>query len=212
MPEYMSDDFANHITENDLYDNHHNIVVPKWAENLKKHGVKKPPKWGSSGAAQLALLAYQKICSKKQVKATLERLGYESNDLQKVRHLGSQDGYYVCQSTRLEKEEGIKAKRGEYWLKTLEDPLPGYNPNRRSKNGTLANDKLCTHCCRGVGDVHPKYGGDIIKSVGWYHADPRLPLSDENKVLQCDVCNRTLKDHYVFRPEDGDVKEVLKPR
>ena len=54
------------------------------------------------------------------------------NDVQQARHLGHQKGWYILSGTRRD-NEAIEAglKDGDYWLKTLEEPYPGYNASRR---------------------------------------------------------------------------------
>jgi hypothetical protein len=136
MPEFMSDLVANNISEIDLK-NAHDTVVKSWELNLKSLGVKRPPKYGSISAAQLDILAYGYpntfIVTKKQVVSILNKLGYKSNDPQQVRHLADQYGYCIWRYDRI-KYEVTNATKGCYLLKTLENPIPGFNQIKGRRN------------------------------------------------------------------------------
>jgi hypothetical protein len=200
------------ITNQHLQVVYNEIVVPYWDTYLREKGVRRPPGFGTIQAAALCLLSYNYpdtyIWSKEDIVVTLSRLGYRSNDPQ-PRHLGNQYGFCLYTDDRL-RGVGMKLKRGSHWLKTLEETFPGdWSPDRRNGHKGFLQDGRCSTCGGRVGDENWRFTG-IIESVSECHADPSLPINEYNRVVQCNICNRQMQDHYALYP-DGMVKEVLKP-
>ena len=162
MPKFMDDAIVETITNDDVK-RWYEVVGSYWNKHLKELGVKKPPKWGSNGAACLGVAAYNYpdtfIVSKEQYVAILGRLGYKSNDYQSMRHLGLQNGYCLLNSSRL-KEIVPDTKNGHYWLKSLDVKYPDFDPNRRKGFGLgTKSDGRCCYCQHREGDENPWFGG-----------------------------------------------------
>lgn len=214
---YMSDQIAASINEAVFYGTYRDYVWPLWERYLEPHGVKAPPEYGTVGAAQLSLLAFNYpntfVVTKTLAVDTLRRLRFQFNDLQELRHLGKQGGFYIAQSDMLRGLGVSGAQRGDYRLLTLEQPLPGWNPYRRVNERHGIVDGECSYCHGRAGEINPKFR-TLIGAVKFYHADPQLPLDTANRVVQCDICNRTLQDRYAYFPVDhvdhGQVRRVLR--
>ena len=195
----------------------YDIMIGYWEKYLKDKGVKKPPAFSRKGiplvgGVEVAILSYgypqTYVWNKTSVVSVLSRLGIATNDPQMVRHISTQYGFYVLQHDKLV-DCGF-ASNGLYWLKTLEEPIPGFIPNRREgKYISLKGDtEICKTCFHRVGDENPRFGGKIKKIVQ-HHADPREPLTPYNKIWQCNICNRQFKDCFAWF-SDGIPKDVLK--
>ena len=125
------------------------------------------------------------------------------NDVQQARHLGHQKGWYILSGTRRD-NEAIDAglRPGDYWLKTLEEPYPGYNASRRTVTEDFdelkaAYEYRCACCGSKEGEKNFRNPSKITR-LQMGHMDPSKELSPGNIIPQCDECNRADRDWWVF--------------
>lgn len=203
MYNIVTDEILEKITEEDIKKSH-KILHEYYEKYLKKLNVKIFPKYnkGAVKATEIGLLTYNYpntyVWSKSQLVKCMSKLAV-SSDPQYCRQ-AKQDGYCIWQSDRLRK---YGFPRGCYLLKSLTETIPDYNPNRRNCDPLLKSSmELCRTCWRKEGDENPRYGG-IISSVNYQHCNPDLPLMGDNCILQCNICNRTEQNDWVYNKK-GD--------
>ena len=120
-----------------------------------------------------------------------------SNDIQAGRHLGKQEGWYIITGTRGDADTQ-EVPAGSYKLVSLEKGYPRFNPDRR---GDTVDDEFweklkksydykCA-CCGSKENEQHRYNPNIKKTkLQKGHKNPNLPLTTENIIPQCEVCNR----------------------
>ena len=119
------------------------------------------------------------------------------NPLQ-IRHLSTQKGWNI-----------IKDGRYKYKLLTVTQPYPSFKPQRREVTITPLSWKQlkqdyqskCATCGNLEGTPHRYYGEVVALQQG--HMDPRLPLTENNCIPQCQGCNRHYKNKAIFNKNGG---------
>ena len=178
---------------------------------LKDKGVRfikyNPNKISQSLFAILFLLKYKgKEVTKKELTDGWNLIGKPTNDFQSGRHLGLQSGYDI---------EKAGKTGGWYKLKSLSNPHPSFIPKRRNQEFTedewlLLKETMnnrCWSCGSKEGEPHYK-DSNKITTLEKGHCDPRLPLTLDNTFPQCNYCNTTYKDKFVF-DKRGNIKYQL---
>jgi hypothetical protein len=174
------------------------------SEHLKEHGVKLPKLFLGNNYTQSALvLIFLTIhlgteVSKKDLTNFIRVFYPETNDVQQARHLGSQSGWNILSGSR-----GNKIKLNHYMLVNLTEPLPSFDKNKRlTYTGDFDSLKKlyhnkCATCGAEEGKEHPYERGSITK-LEKGHMDSSNKLEDGNIIPQCQFCNKTAKNKFVF--------------
>ena len=184
---------------------------------LKQHGVKLPNLiWAKKYTKAALVLVYlaqgypnTKVVTKEQLTAFLKERG-DTLDVQQARHLAAQNDFYILSGTRGD-EGGLKA--GEYKLKTLEMPYPGFTAERRESN--LTDDEWeslkkeygyrCACCGSKEGERHLLWPATITK-LQKGHMNPSKPLAKGNIIPQCSKCNQPDKNYWVYDAKGRVIK------
>ena len=187
---------------------------------LKKIGIKLPNKNTSKWWQLIFLIMNEnKVVHKDAVSDFVrQRLPHAAKD-QQVRHLGSQSGWYVLNKGNV-LSNGYTLKSGEHCLVNLKEAHPDW----RMKNSIKRNNNLsgmswndiksffghrCATC--GVKEGEPLKGSKTnVAKLEKGHCNPRLPLSSDNIIPQCQYCNKTAKNDFIFS-KDGRVDAILNP-
>ena len=137
---------------------------------------------------------------------------------QQVRHLGSQCFWYVLNKGAKVPHSNITVPSGYNYLVSIETPNPKavVSALRRAgrlaaKNFTqlkIAYDNKCATCGIEEGKKDPRNEEIVVLQQG--HMDPRKTLTLENTIPQCQYCNQTYKDYFMFN-EYGRVVAVNNP-
>lgn len=188
---------------------------------LKQHGVKLPNLiWGEKYTKAALVLVYlaqgypnTQAVTKEELTAFLKERG-DTLDVQQARHLAAQKGFYILSGTR--GDEG-DLKDGEYKLKTLEEPYPGFNAEKRDTDlsedewESLKNDYgyRCA-CCGSKEDEKHLHWPSTITSLQKGHMDPSKPLKKGNIIPQCSKCNQPDKNYWVY-DKKGRVVKIANP-
>ena len=139
--------------------------------------------------------------SKQELTEIIRRFYPEVNDVQQARHLASQKGWYVESGTRGDiASKGLRP--GEYLLKTLERPYPGFAADRREASADFdalkrQYDCRCACCGSKEGEPH-RYSKSVRTVLQQGHMDPSRPLSADNMIPQCEICNRADRNWWVY--------------
>lgn len=203
----------------DIYDQ----IKKYHADYLESKGVKLPAlKKGNKYTKYALTLVYlaqgypdTKTVTKNQLTTFLSTYFDDINDVQQARHLAAQKGFYILSGRRGDSEE--KLNNGEYKLKTLELPYPGFTAEKRDTD--LTDDEwesLKKHygyrcaCCGSVeGEKHLHWPSTITR-LQRGHMDPSKPLKKGNIIPQCSKCNQPDKNFWVYDAK-GRVIRIANP-
>lgn len=137
---------------------------------------------------------------------------------QQVRHLGTQCYWYVLnKGTKVPDSEEI-VPSGYNYLVSIEIPNPkaikmALKRARRSSAKTFEElkfvyDERCATCGLKEGELDWRNGKKVVLQQG--HMNPRKELTLDNTIPQCDYCNQTYLDYFIF-DENGRVIAVNNP-
>lgn len=198
------------ITIKNLYP----VIEDKVNKNLKSFKISMP-RIDTKNYAVLAYLYYhknQEISKEELTSFMVAHFG--TNDMQQARHLGKQKGFYILSGRRgdLHPETNKKIKMDHYLLYTLDMPFPSYLINKRSDSinswdeiKKLYNNK-CATCGSKEGSPHNIHTTTIVK-LEKGHCDPNKELNIDNIIPQCQECNKSYQDKFIFS-KDGKVTKV----
>lgn len=179
-------------------------IVKMHSAYLKQHSVKLPKLINGNKYTQSALVLIfltiniGKEVSKKDITRFIRVFYPNTNDIQSARHLGSQSGWNILSGSR-----GNDIKRNHYMLVNLTEPLPSFDKNKRLVyNGNFdelkkAYNNRCATCGAEEGKQHP-YEHGVITKLEKGHMDSSNKLEDGNIIPQCQFCNKTAKNKFVF--------------
>lgn len=137
---------------------------------------------------------------------------------QQVRHLGSQYFWYVLNKGAKIPNKNITVPSGYNYLVSIEMPNPKAVAEALKRVGRLgARDfedlkqvygNKCATCGIEEGKKDTRNEELVVLQKG--HMNPRKPLTLENTIPQCQYCNQTYKDYFLFN-EYGRVIAVNNP-
>jgi len=199
------------MTRNEIV-NQYNLISNYHSKYLKASGVQLPGLWTNGArtnftkdAIVLAALSRGypncRIVSKNELTEIIRQYYPDVNDVQQARHLGRQKGWFIESGTR-----GDIVSRhlspGEYLLKTLEKPYPGFTHERREISADFealkaAYDYRCACCGSREGEPH-RYSKTVKTVLQQGHMDPTKPLSLDNMIPQCEICNRADRNWWIY--------------
>lgn len=211
----------------------HNKIVYCYDAYLKPYGVKKLwsddiPKDCSDedlvallDAKELQLIFLYKhlncFVHKDLVSAFVRKFKNAALD-QQVRHLGSQYLWYVLNKGAKVPNANITVPSGYNYLVSIEMPNPIAVAKALKRSGRLgaknfaelkwAYGNKCATCGQEEGKKDPRNEEIVVLQQG--HMNPRMPLTLENTIPQCQYCNQTYKDYFMFN-EHGRVIAVNNP-
>ena len=177
----------------------HGVILPK-LQNGKKEYTK--------DALTLVLLAQNypntRVVSKNELTNFIKEFYPDVLDVQQARHLGAQKGWYILSGTRND-NASINLNAGDYKLKTLEEPYPGFTAARREEpvDGDYWEslkreyEYRCACCGSKEGEPH-RYWKNTTTKLQKGHMDPSKPLEPGNIIPQCEKCNRPDRNYWVY--------------
>ena len=188
---------------------------------LKKHGVKLPKlSSGDSYTKDALTLVYlaqgypdTRIVTKAKLTEFIREYDNAVTDVQQARHLAAQKGWFILSGTRNDNISGTLGP-GEYQLKTMEKPYPGFTAERRGETidenfwESLKKqyDYRCACCGSEEGKPH-RYWKNTITVLQKGHRDPNKALTPDNIIPQCEKCNRPDRNYWVY-DNKGRVIEI----
>lgn len=137
---------------------------------------------------------------------------------QQVRHLGSQYCWYVLNKGAKIPNTEEKVPSGYNYLFSIEVANPKAVAQALKRTGRLgaqnfyelkiAYSNRCATC--GIEEGKKDIRNEEIVVLQQGHMDPRKPLTLDNTIPQCQYCNQTYKDYFIFN-EYGRVIAVNNP-
>ena len=188
--------------------------------HLAQYGVKFPAK-GATKALWLAYLRKNQgvLVHKDTISSFVETIKPKAGKDQQVRHLAS-DGWYV-----LNKGDKLPGKKdvvpsGYHVLITTESPKPTFLFKSLKRAGRISAKDFrqlkavygfrCATC--GSQEGKPNFlGPDKKTCLQQGHMNPHKPLTLDNSIPQCQVCNGVYMDDYIFDAK-GQVIAVASPK
>lgn len=207
------------MTFDNLYEKAYSDINVLWLKNLKKSGIKMPDK-NTAAAAQLVYLYLNmgKIVAKDDIADFVQKYIKNAKKDQQVRHLGSQKGWNVLNKGQYT-PDNRKIPSGYHCLVNLDEPLAGWVENNQRRNLNLnpnefnkikeIYDYCCATCGCKEGSRHRKFKNEIVE-LQKGHMDPSKPLDKGNIIPQCQICNRSYLDKWIF-DENGYIHALNKP-
>lgn len=192
----------------------------KYFGALKKYGLKLP-KENSSKWWQLVYLTIHEgqVVHKDEVSDFVRQHRPDAGKDQQVRHLGSQHGWYVLNKGN-KLSSGYLLKSGEHCLVNLTEAHPDWSTKNFIKRQSCLSSNnweeikqffgyRCATCGAKEGELIKGSKTNIVK-LEKGHCNPRLPLTSDNIIPQCQYCNKTSKNNFIFS-NDGRVDAILNP-
>lgn len=192
-------------------------VTEAHEEHLKALGITLPRLQNgenfSKDAIVLAFLAKNlgKPVSKATLTEVIRHFYPDTNDVQQGRHLGKQKGWNIASGRR--GDFSVELANDEYCLVSLETAYPGFLGSDGPRSVRMGKDFQeikasygfrCATCGSREGEINLINPG-VKTKIQEGHMDPRKPLSLENVIPQCQVCNQAYTDKFVF---DGQGRVV----
>ena len=153
-----------------------------------------------------------RIVSKSELTEFIRLFDDSVLDVQQARHLGAQKGWFILSGTRNDNaSEAISP--GEYKLKTLTEPYPGFTAARREEsvdgdyweNLKKQYGYACA-CCGSIEGRPHRYWSNTTTVLQKGHRDPNKPLEPGNIIPQCEKCNRPDRNYWVYDDKGRVVK------
>ena len=181
-----------------------NIKIPLLYESNPKKSKQCAKKSYTIGGLTLVLFAKNvgKIVTKEDLIFFLKEHGCNSSDPQ-PRHLGMQMGLNFLVNNCHHPKIGRVLRRGEYCLLDLKNPHPSRASMHRVKTDKIdfvemkkIYDNRCACCGSKENDLHFK-NPLLITRIEMGHCDPQKPLSNDNCIPMCNMCNMVYKNKVV---------------
>ena len=180
---------------------HKKFLAPK---KVTFHELKsKTGEYKGTVLALIAFLSYPFHFIHKNVLSKYIRAinGNSQGDFQ-ARHLAAQDGWNI-----LNKNESylgsFRTKSGFHIITDFTTSKLGYVADRRENHLTDFEEikkhynNRCATCGAKEGEPSPKKPTKTV-SLHKGHCHPNLPLTDDNTIPQCEECNQSYKNNFVF--------------
>lgn len=186
---------------------------------LKKYDVKFPSDNSNKYLHLIFLYKYKgKLVHKDLISDFVSSQKAKAGKDQQVRHLAA-DGWYI-----LNKGESIPGTdeivpNGYHLLYDTKIPKPSFMDKKLKRLGRLGATNFeqlkivynnqCATCGAIDGKPHPHFPDKIVK-LQQGHMNPNKPLTLDNTIPQCQICNQTLKDYFIF-DNNGYPKAINNP-
>lgn len=196
------------------------ILKTEYDTHLRQYQVKLPQK-GSAGALWLVYLKKHegKMVHKDTISAFVSSVNPKSGKDQQVRHLAGRGWYILNKGDKILKENKTMPS-GYHMLITTENPKPSFLWKALKRAGRISAqnfdqlkityDNRCATCGSQEGKPHLLETTQRTK-LQQGHMNPRMSLSLDNSIPQCQLCNQIYQDDYVFN-EKGRIIAVASPK
>jgi len=126
-----------------------------------------------------------------------------SSDSLQIRHLGLQYGFNLLKGGDNNGSE--KIKQSHYSLVNLIKPYPSFFRDKRKLEVDMISwrgikrtyDDKCVNCGSKENEVM-RWNSNKITVLQYGHMDPRKPLTINNIIPQCSICNQQYKNKAIF--------------
>jgi len=209
-----------HLSDNDI-EEIYKLIKDLHNKHLEKCGVKLPRLTNSNGYTKDALILVYlaqdypdtKKVSKEELTQFIRQYYPNVTDVQQARHLGAQKGWYIDAGGR-GNGDVVTLSRGDYQLISLEQPYPSFHGHRIDETENWEELKKqygyrCATCGSKEGEPNFHWPNTITK-LQKSHINPNEPLAPGNIIPQCEKCNRTYRNDWIY-DEKGRVIKLANP-
>lgn len=184
------------------------ILLEECNEYLVAYALKIPKENSNKFLQLLCLRIYKnKLVSKEVISKFVRHFNKNASVDQQSRHLGSQDFFYVLNKNEKIPNIEMKVPVGYHILISLETPHPKYIHASAKRAGRfaarnfeelkMAYNNRCATCGSPENKSHfHDASKKTILQQG--HMDPFKKLTIKNTIPQCQFCNQTYKNNFVF--------------
>ena len=189
-------------------------LVDDYNNVLKVDGVKIPKRNSSKASWLILLKAFETAQVQKEVFGEFAKIeNPNASGDQQVRHL-KRDGWYVLGAGDKIPHTQQTIPAGDYLMVTSRQKHPDYSNQTAGNTLTQAEfektknafGNRCASCGSVEGQPH-RYHSTKIVTLHKGHMDPNKPLTKENVIPQCQVCNQSYKDKFIF-DKTGKVRKI----
>lgn len=160
-----------------------------------------------------------KLVHKDVISAFVRKYKIDAGLDQQIRHLGSQYHWNILNKGNKIPDKNIIVPSGYHYLVSIETPNPKILANALKRTGRiaaknfdqlkLAYNNTCATCGISEGKKDSRFN-DVIVALQQGHMNPRKALDLTNTIPQCQYCNQTYKDYFIFN-EFGRVIAINNP-
>ena len=208
------------VLSQDEYLQKYNEVLRLHAQYLRMYNVRMP-NVNTTQSIQLVYL-YDNMgdaVHKDLISELVNRLIPTAGKDQQVRHLGTQFGWNILNRHEMVPGTNIRVKSGFNMLFDYRTPKSSFYGKELRRIGRIAardfeslklvyNNK-CATCGAEEGKLHHFFRDKVVQ-LQQGHMNPNLPLTLDNTIPQCQVCNQIYQDLFEFN-EQGQVSKLNNP-
>lgn len=195
-------------------------IEKDFEKNLKEHKVKLPG-YNTNYYFQLVFLYKNKgkFIHKDVVSEFVKTMNTKAGSDCQVRQL-AQQGWYVLVKNDEVPGTTLKTPSGYHTLFTTDEAKPSYLlalDKRKSRLEAKTFEELkkiynnkCATCGAVEGKKHPREINKIVV-LQQGHMNPRKELTIQNSIPQCESCNGTYKNYFIFN-KNGRIISISNPQ
>ncbi len=206
-------------------------VIPPWDKKITQEDFRQDEeeltkkqiiaKMGAKELQLIFLCKYRhKLVHKDLISAFVRKHIPDAALDQQVRHLGTQNHWNVLNKGASIPDEDEKVPSAFHYLVSIDQPNPAVIYDELKRQGRVAAkdfdelkiafDNCCATCGRKEGTEDNRFGNvPIVLQQG--HMNPSKALDLENTIPQCQYCNQTYGDDFIFN-EYGRIIAVYNPK
>lgn len=196
----------------------YDALVNLHRQHLQSLGVRMPSEGTHKALHLIYLHKYLgQLVHKDTISAFVRSVNPAAGTDQQVRHLAA-DGWYVLNRGNAISEDE-RVPNGYHMLRTVTTVKPDFLHRRLRRLGRVAAttfeelkavyDFRCATCGDREGG-RPRLNPDSVVELEQGHMHPGRPLALDNVIPQCQYCNRTYRDNFIF-DRDGRVMAIYNP-
>jgi len=190
-------------------------------KHLKQYNITLPKEDSNKALWLIYLYKYRrKLVHKDTISNFVKSIDSNAAHDQQIRHLGREGWYVLNKGDLIPGTDDQKMSVGYHLLYDINFPKPSYLHEQLKRTGRIGaksfeelkvvyNNK-CATCGAEDKKPHPRFKNKVVQ-LQQGHMDPTLSLKLENTIPQCQVCNQTYKDFFIF-DENGYIKALNNPQ
>jgi hypothetical protein len=199
-----------------LYDE----IVYMHKKHLAKYDVHMPKRTSYQALQLVYLYKYREyLVHRDTISEFVRQVFKDASKDQQTRHLAGKGWYILLKGEEIPGTNGKKMESGYHHFYDITIPKPTFMLEKLKRLGRMAAgtfeelvvvyDNKCATCGAEQGKSHPRYNEKIVV-LQKGHMHPRKSLNLDNTIPQCQICNQTYQNNFIF-DENGHVKSVYNP-
>jgi hypothetical protein len=198
----------------------YNQIEKDFEKNLKKHEVKLPNN-NTNDYFQLVFLYkhMREFIHKDVVSEFVKTMNTKAGSDCQVRQLALKGWYILVKNDKIP-GTALRNPSGYHALWSVDEAKPSYLLSKRKRKSRLdaktfeelkvIYNHKCATCGAEEGKLHPRETDKIVV-LHQGHMNPKLELTIQNSIPQCESCNGIYKDYFIF-DDNGRIKAINNPQ